>query len=123
MTASSDEPEPLAAGTESRIAGFTDLVATSISNTEARAELGRLAEEQAALRRVATLVASEPSPDEVFRSVAEEVVRLLGVENTLVFRYEATGNATLVAVGGETDVGVRVGIEVTLEGESIAARV
>src|SRR4051794_35939686 len=66
MTASSDEPQPLAAGTESRIAGFTELVATAISNTEARLEVGRLAEEQAALRRVATLVAREAPPEEVF---------------------------------------------------------
>jgi PAS domain S-box-containing protein len=76
-----------------------------------------------ALRRVAALVASEPSPDEVFGAVAEEGGGLLGVENTLVFRYEPTGNATLVAIGGEADVGAPVGTEVSLEGESIAARV
>jgi PAS domain S-box-containing protein len=77
----------------------------------------------AALRRVAALVASEPSPDEVFGSVAEEVVRLVGMDNTLVFRYEAEDSATLVAVGGEADVGVRVGTEVPLDGENVAARV
>src|SRR3954447_4282954 len=77
----------------------------------------------AALRRVAALVASEPSPDEVFGSVAEEVVRLMGVDNTLVFRYEAEDSATLVAVGGEADVGVRVGTQVPLDGENVAARV
>ena len=42
--------------TEARLASFTELVATAIANTEA-ARLARLAEEQAALRRVATLVA------------------------------------------------------------------
>ena len=57
MIASSNRPEPLPAGTEARIAAFTDLVATAISNTEARTETRRLADEQAALRRVATLVA------------------------------------------------------------------
>ena len=40
-----------------RLTDFTELVATAIANAEARAEVERLAEEQAALRRVATLVA------------------------------------------------------------------
>src|SRR5207249_2561261 len=61
MIATSNEDEPLPAGTESRMAAFTELVATAISNTEARVEVGRLVEEQAALRRVATLVARESS--------------------------------------------------------------
>jgi signal transduction histidine kinase len=39
MVASTNGPEPLPPDTESRIAAFTDLVATAISNTEARAEL------------------------------------------------------------------------------------
>ena len=38
-----------------------------------RAPLTRLAEEQAALRRVATLVARGAPPEEVFAAVAEEV--------------------------------------------------
>jgi PAS domain S-box-containing protein len=83
----------------------------------------RSEDQLSALRRVAALVASEPSPDEVFGSVAEEVVRLVGVDNTLVFRYEAEGPATLVAAGGEGDIGVPVGTRVTLEGENVAARV
>src|SRR5207237_7180756 len=83
---------------------------------------GLLASEQAALRRVATLVASEPSPGGVFAAVAEEVNRLLGVENTLVYRYEAEGTAAVVAAGGKGDIGVPVGTRVTLEGENVAAR-
>ena len=81
MVASSKEDEPLPADTESRIAAFTELVATAISNTEARPEARRLADEQAALRRVATLVAHEASPAEVFAAVAAEVARLLEVED------------------------------------------
>jgi hypothetical protein len=57
MIASSKGDRPLPLDAESRIAAFTELVATAISNTEARAEVARLVEEQAALRRVATLVA------------------------------------------------------------------
>jgi GAF domain-containing protein len=48
---------PLPSDTESRLLNFTELVATAIANTSARTEVSRLAEEQAALRRVATLVA------------------------------------------------------------------
>ena len=67
--------QPLPADTEARLASFTELVATAIANAESRAALARLAEEQAALRRVATLVAQATPPREVFAAVAEEVGR------------------------------------------------
>ena len=57
IAAGSSLEQPLPADTETRLASFTELVATAIANTEGRAALARLAEEQAALRRVATLVA------------------------------------------------------------------
>src|SRR5215218_5146498 len=59
--------------TEARVAQFTDLVSTSIANAETRAEVARLAREQAALRRVATLVAREAPQSEVFTAIAEEI--------------------------------------------------
>jgi len=46
----------LSADTDARLAGFTELVATAVTNAQARGELSRFAEEQAALRRVATLI-------------------------------------------------------------------
>jgi GAF domain-containing protein len=58
--------QPLPPDTETRLASFTELVATAIANTESRAALARLAEEQAALRRMATLVAQATPPQEVF---------------------------------------------------------
>ena len=64
---------PAPPDTEARLAKFTDLVATAIANAEARAEVERLAEEQAALRRVATLVAEGASPTAVFDAVAAEM--------------------------------------------------
>jgi hypothetical protein len=64
---------PLPADTEARLASFTELVATAIANAESRAALARLAEEQAALRRVATLVAGGTSPDKVLAAVAGEI--------------------------------------------------
>jgi GAF domain-containing protein/uncharacterized protein DUF4118 len=61
------------AGTGACLASFTDLLATAISNAHSRAGITRLAKEQAALRRVATLVAHKAPAEEVFAAVAEEV--------------------------------------------------
>src|SRR6266516_577187 len=64
---------------------------------EARlAEIGRLAQEQRALRRVATLVASEASPERVFTAVSEECARVLEVNASAVFRFEGDDTATIV---------------------------
>jgi signal transduction histidine kinase len=123
MIASSHGPEPLAADTESRIAAFTELVATAISNTEAKGEVGRLAEEQAALRRVATLVARQPSPTEVFTKVAEEIGLLLGAESAFMSCYEEDGTATVVASWGEYAHAFPVGTELDLEGDNVTAEV
>src|SRR4051812_4132132 len=57
MSVVSTHAESLPADTEVRLVGFTELVATSIANALARVQLRSFAEEQAALRRVATLVA------------------------------------------------------------------
>src|SRR6202020_1750554 len=54
---SGQEPQPLPADTEARLASFTELVATAIANAESHAGLAQLAEQQEALRRVETLVA------------------------------------------------------------------
>ena len=83
---------------------------------------GLLAEEQTALRRVATLVARQAPPAEVFASVAEEVGRLLRVDDTTMLRYEDDGTATVVASWGERDPAVPVGTRVILEGENVIAR-
>jgi signal transduction histidine kinase len=72
------------------------------ANAESREELRVLAEEQAALRRVATLVARGVPPDEVFAAVAQEVGRVLGADGTNMVRFDPDGAATIVAsVGGQ----------------------
>jgi signal transduction histidine kinase len=113
--------EPLPADTEVRLRHFTELVATAISNSDARAEVERLANEQAGLRRVATLVAHKSPPAEVFAAVGEEVGWLLRVESTSILRYEDDGTATVVA--RSRDEGLQVGDSLSLEGESVTARV
>ena len=61
MSVGSPGPEP-PINLEGRLAKFTELLAAAIANTEARTEVRRLADEQAALRRVATLVAEGAGP-------------------------------------------------------------
>jgi signal transduction histidine kinase len=68
---------------------------------ESRDELTRLLGEQAALRRVATLVARAVPPDEIFSAVATEVGRLVGADDTAVVRFEPDGAATVVVGVGE----------------------
>jgi PAS domain S-box-containing protein len=69
---------------------------------QAEAELERLAGEQAALRRVATLVARGVPPDEVFAAVTEEVGQLLPVDHAGLGRYEPDGTITTVAAWSRT---------------------
>ena len=61
---------PLPPDTERRLVKFTELVATAIANAESREELTRLPEEQAALRRVATLVAHGMPHGDVFEAIS-----------------------------------------------------
>ena len=68
------------------------------------AEVGRLAQEQRSLRRVATLVASQASPERVFMSVSEEAARVLEVSSSAVFRYEGDDTATIVGRVGRDDL-------------------
>jgi signal transduction histidine kinase len=63
-------------------------------------ELRVLAEEQAALRRVATLVARGTRPDEVFAAVVDEVGQLLPVDLASICRYDSDGTLTWVAAWG-----------------------
>ena len=101
MAVGSSRPEPLPADTEMRIGAFTELIATAIANTAARAELEQVAAEQAALGRVATLVAEAVPADDVFTAVAAEVAGLFGVPHVGLFRYEREGVATVIAGAGE----------------------
>src|SRR4051794_1070989 len=83
-----------------------------------------LADEQAALRRIATLVAAEPTPGAVFERVTEEVGRLLGVPSASLVRYEPDSRATVVATFTDPGTeGVTLGATIDLDGETVVARV
>ena len=100
---------PLPAGTEARLAGFTELAGTAIANAQARLELRGFADEQGALRRVATLVADAAPPAQVFAAVAEEAGRLLHASFATMSRYGPDGSITVVAAWGGAEAGFPVG--------------
>jgi signal transduction histidine kinase len=97
MSTHSPLGQSLPADTEARLANFTELLGTAIANAQSRAELARLAEEQAALRRVATLVARGAPQEELFGAVTEEVGRLLGTHLAGMARYESDDTLTVLA--------------------------
>jgi signal transduction histidine kinase len=110
MSVGSRGPEPPPPDLEGRLAKFTELLATAIANAENRAELEaseaharELAREQAALRRVATLVAHGASPDELFSAVAKEVAGVIEVPVVGINRYEADRTYTIVGNAGESN--------------------
>ncbi|MDA0166002.1 GAF domain-containing protein [Solirubrobacter ginsenosidimutans] len=108
---------------ERRLADFTNLMATALANVQARDELRGLAEEQAALRRVATMVARERPAEEVFACVAEEVRRLVQAEAAAVWRYCSDGDAIVVGSWGTIAKKLPVGRRVKLDGDSVAAMI
>ena len=93
----SKSEQPLPRDTEQRLAEFAELFATAIANSEAHEQLAQLADEQAALRRVATLVAEGATPHRVFDAVRDEVARMFNAPLSVLLRYDANGTATLLA--------------------------
>jgi signal transduction histidine kinase len=80
--------------------------------------LQRSRDEQAALRRVAALVAHGQPSNEVFSAVSQEVGLLLDVEITRLLHFEPDGTATVVAAwrrtGDPVPVGSRIAIDTTV---------
>lgn len=122
---------PMPPDTEARIGDFAELVATAIANAATRAELQdsrdelrALADQQAALRRVATLVARGVRPTEVFSSVAVELARIVDVQNASVWRYEPDYAVTLLSAWDTPSAtSMPVGQRFSLEGDNVAAAV
>jgi signal transduction histidine kinase len=120
MTVGSIRSEPpLPADTEARLAQFTELLATAVANAESRDGLARLAEEQAALRRVATLVARGAAPKDVFAAVTEEIGQLLPVDSAAMGRYDPDGTLAFVASWGHAVDLVPVGSRWSAGGKNL----
>jgi signal transduction histidine kinase len=111
--------EPLPADTEARLTGFTELAATAIANAQAREELRGLAEEEAALRRVATLVARGAPPAEVHTAVTEEAGRLLRTDYAAMKRYDPDDTVTVVATWSTTGAAFPLGTRARLGGHNV----
>ena len=109
--------------TQERVAQFAELVSTAISNVESRTQLERLAAEQSALRRVATLVAREHAPKDLFATLADEVRVLFGVDASQIRRYEADATALIAASWTESPIRHPLDERLPLEGGSLAAEV
>jgi signal transduction histidine kinase len=114
---------PLPPETEDRLAGFTELLATALANAEARQELRQVAEEQAALRRVATLVAQGASPAALFHAVAEETGLLLPADATVLMRYDADGSVTRVGRWSKPGIALPPGERSPLGGRNVTTLV
>ncbi|HSL66114.1 MAG TPA: GAF domain-containing sensor histidine kinase [Gaiellaceae bacterium] len=103
ITVSRTTPDdPFPPGAEERLGDFAALVAQAIVNTEARRELATLAAEQAALRRVATLVAGGRPKAEVIQAVTREVGELFDASAATVVRWQGVLDEVVV-VGGWSD--------------------
>jgi signal transduction histidine kinase len=111
-----------AANAEERLGQFAGLVAVALANTQARAELATLADEQAALSRVAVAVATEEHPERLFNAVSEEIGRLFGARTAATVRY-VDGADEAEIVGGWARDGrfdATLGVRLPFQGGAIA---
>jgi len=88
-----------------------------------RGETGRLAGEQAALRRVAMLAAKAAAPEEIYAAVAAELAQLSGADIAVVLRYETDGTAAVLGCWSGAGVPAFIGTRLTVAGEGIAIAV
>jgi signal transduction histidine kinase len=96
----------------------------SSDRTAANAHLAEVEAEQAALRRIAALLARSVPAGEVFEAVVDEVRSLMGVEGATLARYEADNTATIVALSAEADARVASpGDKLSAEGHNITGLV
>ena len=82
-----------------------------------------MAEEQAALRRVATAVAAEVEPERLFGLIAEEVGRALDARIGNILRYNGDDTALVMGVWSEGVETIPVGATLVLDGDTIAPQI
>ena len=112
-----------AANAEERLGKFAGLVAVALANAQAREELATLADEQAALSRVAVAVATEEDPERLFNTVSEEIGRLFGARAAAIVRYVGAAGGAEIVGGWERDGRLEaapLGPIVPVEGGAIA---
>jgi hypothetical protein len=89
------------------------------------AKYRRLAAEQAALRRLATLVARGVAPMQVFGAVADEMRRCVPAATAGLWRFETDREITIVAAAADPEALARwpVGTRTPVEGNTLATLV
>lgn len=113
---------PVPRHVEKHLSNFAELAATAISAAHARQELSMLADEQAALRRIAELAAREVPAEEILQAVTIEASALAGVDFSTLLHYEPDGSSVIVAVAGAPD-GITVGMRSPGTGDGATQRV
>ena len=91
--------DPFPSGAEHRLGDFAALVAQAIANSQARLEVAALANEQAALRRVATLVAGGRPHEEVLAAATAEAGRLFEAEAVYLVHWEGVRDEIVIDGG------------------------
>ena len=119
LLAASTWDHPLPKGVEQRLQQFAELTGAALANSAARAEVEALATEQAALRRVAELVARAAKPEDVFAAIAREAAQLLA-EPMMLVRIDDSDTLVVVAsVNGPSDPGWSI----AMSSDTLAAEV
>jgi GAF domain-containing protein len=121
LSATWSEGVTIPPGAEQRVADFAELVSYAIDNAETREALRRLADEQTALRRIATLVAQGADAQEVFDAVCEETGRLFAATSVNLARFTAEGFNETMSGWSLRGVHVPTGTLLPLEGDTINA--
>ncbi|HET7665840.1 MAG TPA: PAS domain-containing protein, partial [Mycobacterium sp.] len=88
------------------------------------AEVSALAEQQAALRRVATLVARGVDPAQVYPAAVAELSRGLGAANVALLRYESGEALVVLAARGDNGrTKMAIGERIPLVGDNVPAMI
>jgi signal transduction histidine kinase len=90
-----------------------------ISPWESRDRLRRLVREQAALHRLATLIACGEPPSTVFAAVSKEVGEILGADLTRMLRYKSDQTTTVIGAWGGPDEVLPIDTDWTIVGRNI----
>jgi signal transduction histidine kinase len=108
------------------VAALTSLILAAVTAERTASERAQqaLTEEQAALRRIATLVAGEAASDRVFEQVTVEAVQTLGASGASLARFDEDGTVTFVGGWSETGrLAFPVGSQVPIEETGVLAEI
>ena len=121
--AGASQHRSLPAHAERHLSRFTTLLASAISYTQARENLSLVAEQHAALVRLAALVADGAEPRMVFDAVCEEAGRVLRASTVNLARFTSEGFSVTTAAWSLRGPPVPLGTRSRLDGDPMATMV